>query len=174
MKTSEQGIALIKDREGCVLKAYQDSVGVWTIGVGRAYGVTEGDRITEWQAMEYLREDLQWSEAAVNLIAPLQQHQFDALVSFVFNVGQGAFAKSTMRRMLVAGEPIEAVAAQFDRWNIPPEIISRRMGEKAQFLGTRFEARINGPVPNVAASLDISSGEGVCTPAPGWDPAKVA
>lgn len=176
MKTSDQGIDLITQREGCKLEAYRDSVGVWTIGVGHTAGVVEGMTITQEEAMDLLREDLAWSEAAVNMISPLEQNQFDALVSFVFNVGQGAFASSTMRRMLVAGEPIEAVAAQFDRWSIPPEIISRRMGEKAQFLGVRFEARINGPVPNVAAGPAptpdaVSQTDAVCTAAPGWDPA---
>jgi len=142
MKTSEQGVALIRDREGCILKAYQDTVGVWTIGVGHTAGVSEFDRCTEEQATAWLAEDLMWSEAAVNLVeVPLEQHQFDALVSFVFNVGQYAFASSTMKRLLNAGEPPEVVARQFDRWNIPPEIISRRMGEKAQFLGDDFVAR---------------------------------
>lgn len=144
MKTSEQGIELIRDREGCRLKSYLDSVGVWTIGVGHTGGVTENDRCTEEQALAWLAEDLEWSEAAVNIGVgvPLAQHQYDALVSFIFNVGQGAFAASTMRRMLNEGAPMERVAAQFDRWNIPPEIISRRMGEKAQFLGTQFVARV--------------------------------
>jgi lysozyme len=123
-------------------KAYRDTVGVWTIGVGHTAGVTEGDRCNEEQAMAWLAEDLQWSEAAVNLAkVPLTQHQFDALVSFTFNVGQFAFASSTLLRLLNEGNPPEVVARQFDRWNIPPEIISRRMGEKAQFLGTDMVAR---------------------------------
>lgn len=143
MKTSERGVELIRDREGCLLKAYRDTVGVWTIGVGHTAGVTENDRCSEAQATAWLAEDLAWSEEAVNagVKVPLDQHQFDALVSFTFNVGRYAFASSTMLRLLNAGEAPAVVARQFDRWNIPPEIVSRRMGEKAQFLGSAFVAR---------------------------------
>lgn len=143
MKTSDQGIALLKDREGCRLEAYLDSVGVPTIGVGHTAGVQMGMTITEEEALDLLREDLSWSEAAVLHGAgrTLEQHQFDALVSFVFNVGQGAFASSTLRRLLIAGD-MEGAAKQFDRWHIPPEIIPRRNGEREQFRGARFEARI--------------------------------
>lgn len=142
MKTSEQGIKLIRDREGCILKAYRDTVGVWTIGVGHTAAVTEGDRCTEEQATQWLADDLQWSEAAVNLgvTVDLEQHQFDALVSFTFNVGQYAFASSTLLKRINAGL-FDQAAQQFNRWNIPPEIISRRMGEKAQFMGEQFIAR---------------------------------
>jgi lysozyme len=142
MKTSDKGVQLIRDREGCVMKAYRDTVGVWTIGVGHTAGVTEDDRCNEEQATAWLAEDLQWSEAAVNngVMVPLEQHQFDALVSFVFNVGQGAFASSTMRRLLNEGRYTE-IPAQFDRWHIPPEITSRRNGERDQFRGLQFVAR---------------------------------
>jgi lysozyme len=142
MKTSEQGIALLKDREGVRLKAYLCSAGVPTIGVGHTAGVKLGDTCTEQQALEWLREDLQWSEAAVRQVkVPLEQHQFDALVSFVFNVGQGQFATSTLLKKLNVGD-YEGAALQFDRWHIPPEITSRRNGEREQFRGARFEARI--------------------------------
>jgi lysozyme len=142
MKTSQQGVELIRDREGCRTLAYQDTVGVWTIGVGHTVGVTEGDRCTEEMARDWLAEDLQWAEAAVNngVTVPLEQHQFDALVSFVFNVGQGAFQFSTLRRVLNEGRYSEAIV-QFDRWHIPPEIITRRNAERDQFLGTQFVAR---------------------------------
>lgn len=143
MKTSEQGVELIRDREGCILKAYQDTQGVWTIGVGHTAGVTVGDRCTEEQATAWLAEDLRWSEAAVNegVKVPLEQHQFDALVSFTFNVGQFAFASSTLLRRLNEGRYTE-VPAQLDRWHIPPEIITRRNGEREQFRGTQFVARL--------------------------------
>lgn len=144
MKTSERGVELIKEREGCKLDAYLDSVRVPTIGVGHTAGVHMGMVITEEEAMDLLREDLTWSEAAVNngINVPLEQHQFDALVSFVFNVGQGAFAASTLRRVINSGGDADAVGAQFDRWHIPPEITSRRNGEREQFRGTQFAARI--------------------------------
>ena len=143
MKTSLQGISLIRDREGCRLAAYLDSVGVPTIGCGHTAGVVMGATISQQEADAMLAEDLKWSEAAVNegVKAPLEQNQFDALVSFVFNVGRGAFLNSTLLRMLNAGRMDEA-ASQFDRWHIPPEITSRRNGEREQFRGSRFEARI--------------------------------
>ncbi len=143
MQTSDKGVDLIKDREGCRLEAYLDSVGVPTIGVGHTAGVQMGLTITDEEALDLLREDLKWSEAAVNsgVTVPLEQHQFDALVSFVFNVGQGAFSASTLRRMLNQGD-YGGAALQFDRWHIPPEITSRRNGEREQFRGSRFEARI--------------------------------
>lgn len=142
MKTSEQGVRLIVEREGCKTLAYRDTVGVFTIGVGHTAGVTEGDRCTEEMARDWLADDLAWAEAAVNLAGvPLAQHQFDALVSFVFNVGQGAFASSTLRRMLIDGN-MEEAARQFDRWHIPAEITSRRNGEREQFKGTQFAARV--------------------------------
>lgn len=142
MTISEQGLALLRDREGCRLDAYRDSVGVPTIGVGHTAGVQMGMTITEEEAMALLREDLRWSEAAVNggISVPLKQHQFDALVSFVFNVGQGAFSSSTLRRRINAGDP--SAVDEFDRWHIPAAITSRRNGEREQFKGTRFEARI--------------------------------
>jgi lysozyme len=142
MKTSDKGVELIKEREGCKLDAYLDSVRVPTIGVGHTAGVHMGMVITEEEAMDLLREDLTWSEAAVNngINVPLEQHQFDALVSFVFNVGQGAFAASTLRRRINANDPF--AVDEFDRWHIPPEITSRRNGEREQFKGTQFVARI--------------------------------
>lgn len=141
MKTSERGVELIRDREGCRTLAYQDTVGVWTIGVGHTRGVTEDDRCTEEQARDWLAEDLQWAEAAVNhgVKVSLEQHQFDALVSFVFNVGQGAFAASTLRRRINAGDP--HAVDEFDRWHIPAEITSRRNAERDQFRGVQFLAR---------------------------------
>lgn len=144
MNTSDDGIRLIMEREGCVLKPYRDSVGVWTDGVGNTNGVVPGGPpISMEKAMADLKGNLQWSEAAVNngVKVPLEQHQFDALVSFVFNVGQGAFASSTLLRRLNAGDYAGA-ALQFDRWHIPAEITSRRNGEREQFRGARFEARI--------------------------------
>ncbi len=143
MKTSEQGVDLILQREGCRLEAYLDSVGVATIGVGHTAGVAMGDCCTREQAMDWLRDDLKWSEAAVNggVKVPIDQHQFDALVSFTFNVGMGAFVNSTLLKRLNAGDPAGA-AHEFDRWHIPAEITSRRNGEREQFKGTAFEARI--------------------------------
>lgn len=144
MKTSEQGIDLLIGREALRTHAYQDSTGVWTIGVGHV-GPDIGPGLvwTEEYCKEVFAQDLQRFEDAVNkTMCALTQNEFDALVSFSFNVGTGAFLSSTMKRELDAGTDHAIVAEQFDRWHIPPEITSRRNGEKAQFLGTAYEPRI--------------------------------
>ena len=92
MKTSSKGVSLIKSFEGCRLKAYKCPAGVWTIGYGHTVGVKEGDCITQKQADEYLRNDLEKYEKAVqnyNTIYHFNQNQFDALVSFTYNCGTG-------------------------------------------------------------------------------------
>lgn len=135
MKTSKNGLKLLIQREGLRLKAYKDTKGIWTIGVGHTGPeVVEGLVWTEAKAMEVFAKDIQWAEDAVNAVdSPLSQNQFDALVSFVFNVGAPAFYNSTMKKKLNLGD-YEGAAKQFDRWVIPPEITGRRMSEKAQFL----------------------------------------
>lgn len=146
--TSEQGIDLIVQREGLRTEAYQDIVGVWTIGVGHTGdGVGPGVVWTVEKAKSVLQMDLAGCEAAINadVEVELVQNQFDALVSFTFNVGIPAFESSTLLRLLNAGD-FGGAAEQFDRWHIPAGITSRRMGEKAQFMGTAFEARINEAV----------------------------
>ena len=92
MKTSSKGVSLIKSFEGCRLKAYKCPAGVWTIGYGHTAGVKEGDTITQEQADEYLRNDLEKYEKAVlnyDAIYHFNQNQFDALVSFTYNCGVG-------------------------------------------------------------------------------------
>ena len=145
MQTSDQGRQLITEREGCRLTPYRDSRGVWTDGVGNTHGVRPYDGpITQKKADNDLRMNLRVAEAAVNLVTrPLEQFQFDALVSFVFNVGVAAFERSTLFRLLNAGD-IDGATGQFDLWHIPPEITSRRNGEREQFKGEQFAARIEG------------------------------
>lgn len=143
MRLSEQGVTLLIEREGIKLKAYKDTKGILTIGVGHTGpDVYEGLVIGELHAYDLFAKDRQWAERAVNdnVTQALLQNQFDALVSFVFNIGAGAWKKSTMLRMLNAGDIIGA-GEQFDRWRIPPEILPRRMGEKLQFKGIEFVAR---------------------------------
>lgn len=145
MRTSDQGLQLIVEREGKRNEAYLDSEGIATIGVGHVSPeVRLGLVWTNEQVTEALRKDMAWVEGSINskVTATLEQHQFDALASFIFNVGDGAFTSSTLLRLLNAGEPIDTVAAQFDRWHIPAEIASRRNGEREQFRGTQFAARI--------------------------------
>lgn len=92
MKTSSKGVSLIKSFEGCRLKAYKCPAGVWSIGYGHTAGVKDGDRITQEQADDYLRNDLVKYEKAVlnyDSIYHFNQNQFDALVSFTYNCGVG-------------------------------------------------------------------------------------
>lgn len=140
MKTSESGIDLIKGFEGVRLNAYDDGVGVMTIGVGHIKGVQNGDTITEDQADDYLRDDLGTAEAAVNRLVkvPLDQSKFDALVSFTFNLGAGALAGSTLLKRLNAGD-YDGAADEFLRWNraggrIMAGLTKRRISERMLFL----------------------------------------
>ena len=142
MTTSEAGLGLIEEFEGCVLHAYPDpATGAepWTIGYGHTHGVRPGMTCTRAQALAWLREDLAWAEAAVNRLVgvPLAQHQFDALVSFTFNLGQGALASSTLLRLLNARRYGE-VGPQFLRWNNGPNgpmpgLTRRRAAERTLF-----------------------------------------
>lgn len=136
MNISDNGVAKIKVREGEKLVSYLDTKGIPTIGVGHTGPeVKLGMRITPGQSAAYLRGDLKTAEDAVNksVKVSLTQNQYDALVSFVFNVGMRAFTTSTLLKVLNMGNYAEA-AAQFNRWVIPKEITKRRMDEKEQFL----------------------------------------
>lgn len=144
MKTSPKGIALIKSAEGLRLKAYPDpGTGAlpWTIGYGSTSGVTRNMVITEAQAEQMLAEDLVRFERIVERLVrvPLNQGQFDALVSFTYNVGEGNFTKSTLLRKLNAGDATGA-AEQFSRWvnaggKVLPGLVKRRAAERSLFLG---------------------------------------
>ncbi len=101
MKTSSIGRKLIQGFEGYRSEAYLCPAGVWTIGYGHTAGVKEGDTCTREQADIFLQEDLKWAEDTVNAQnLKLGQYQFDALVSFVYNVGSGNFNNSTLLKKL--------------------------------------------------------------------------
>ena len=136
MKLSKQGAEKLIVREGRRTKAYRDTKGIWTIGVGHTGPDVQPDTVwTQEQVLLAFQKDVLWAEEAVNTVTyALKQHQFDALVSFVFNVGARAWHKSTMKKMINAGM-LQQATAQFDRWVYPPEITGRRMSEKAQFSG---------------------------------------
>jgi lysozyme len=137
IQTSPRGLELLRQREGVRLKAYQDTKGIWTIGVGHTGPeVHPGMVITQAQCDAYLAKDIKWAEECVrrHVRVPLQQHQFDALVSFIFNIGGGAFATSTLLKLLNEKQ-YAAAAEQFLRWVKQPELKGRRIGERAQFLG---------------------------------------
>ena len=120
-KISNTGIQLIISFEGCELAAYRCSAGQLTIGVGHCGpDVYEGQQITQVVANQLLRDDLdRFEKAVVELIdPPLDQAEFDATVSFAFNVGTGALADSTFRRRLNAGEDKATVfVEELPRWD---------------------------------------------------------
>ena len=141
MKISAAGIELLKQFEGCRLTAYQDSVGVWTIGFGTTTGVKEGQTISQIKAEEYLRFDLAIFEKAVteSLKVPVNQNQFDALVSFTYNVGVSAFRSSTLLNLINEKTDKKVVAAEFSKWvkagnQTLPGLVSRRKAESELFL----------------------------------------
>lgn len=134
MITDEKGLELIKQFEGLRLAAYLCPAQVWTIGYGHTAGVMQGDVIIEEQADAFLRHDLAASELAVSrrVTAPLNQNQFDALVSFTFNLGAGNFSRSTLLNKLNVGDYAGA-GDEFLRWD-------RAGGEKLPGLTRRREA----------------------------------
>lgn len=118
MQISKQGIALIKRFEGFRNRAYRCPAGVWTIGYGHTKGVKAGQAITTQQAEEMLQADLKNFEDWVNKLVKVEltQGQFDALVSFCFNLGPGALDSSTLLK-LVNQQKFALAADQFKRWN---------------------------------------------------------
>lgn len=117
MKTSAKGIALIKRFEQLRLKAYKCTAGVWTIGWGHTSGVKEGDTCTAAQAEEWLKQDIADAEDAVNWQGlKLNQNQFDALVSFVFNAGEPHFRKSTLLKLVKENPADPEIAKEFEKW----------------------------------------------------------
>ncbi len=118
MNVSETGLDLIRQFEGLRLTAYDDSVAVHTIGYGHTLGVCAGDTCTQEQADKWLKEDAHHAENCVNhcVSVDLTQGEFDALVSFVFNLGCGALTGSTLLRKLNDGD-YDGAAIEFRKWN---------------------------------------------------------
>ncbi|MCP1292527.1 lysozyme [Chromobacterium sp. S0633] len=141
MNISANGVKLIQQFEGLRLKAYQDAVGVWTIGYGHTGpDVTPGLVISQAQADALLARDLNRFETGVSRLVqvPLNQNQFDALLSFSYNLGLGSLQNSTLLRLLNQRDYAGA-AAQFPRWNkaggkVLPGLTRRRAAEQALFL----------------------------------------
>lgn len=144
MRISENGIEFIRQLEGEKLTAYPDIVGIWTIGVGHTgfvdgKPVARGMAITKEKSKELLTADLKRFESAVNdaVKVTLTQNQFDALVSLAFNIGDGAFARSTLVNKLNAGDK-KGAAEQFLVWKnaggrVSQGLLNRRQKEKAMF-----------------------------------------
>ena len=144
MKTSAAGLSLIKKFEGCELEAYQCSAGVWTIGYGHTKGVTPSDSISQEEAEQMLVDELHEYESYVNeyVTVALSQNQFDALVSWVYNLGPANLKASTMLKVLNSGE-YEDVPAQIKRWNkaggkVLEGLIRRREAEACLFQGKEW------------------------------------
>jgi len=118
MQLSNKGHDLLKYFEGCELEAYQDSVGVWTIGYGHTKGVHEGMVITQEQAEQMLLDELKEYEGYVEdmVEVELTQEQFDALVVWVYNLGPTNFKNSTLLKRINEGN-FEDVPYQMKRWN---------------------------------------------------------
>lgn len=141
MQTSNKGIALSKGFEGLRLKAYQCSAGVWTIGYGHTKGVKEGQTITAEEAESLLREDLRTFEVGVSSLVTvfLHQHQFDALVSFAFNVGVGALKGSTLLKKINARAGADTIRAEWVKWchaggRVVPGLQRRRLEEVTIYI----------------------------------------
>ena len=156
MRMSDHGRELLTEWEGSSNEVYQDVAGLWTIGVGHLLTrdeLTSGKILILGEAIKYhdgltglqidrlLTQDLAGSEGAVNsgVNASLNQNQFDALVSFVFNVGRQAFYQSTLRRILNDGKYTK-VPEQMRRWNrsagrVVNGLINRRENEIKLFEG---------------------------------------
>ena len=142
MKTSTQGLDLIKKWEGLRLEAYLCASGVPTIGWGHCKDVQMGDTISIDQASDLLKDDLVTFEHCVGqlITVKINQNEFDALVSFAFNVGCGALEESTLRKKLNSGADRNAVAEEFGRWVKGADgqplqgLVNRRAEEKELFL----------------------------------------
>lgn len=141
MNVSEKGVDLIKEFEGCKLQAYKCPANVWTIGYGHTGSeVHAGLKITQQEAERLLKNDLiiHCNNVEKLVTVPLNQNQFDALVSFEYNIGYNAFRTSTLLKLLNQKKYKEA-AEQFTRWKyaggkILAGLVRRREKEKALFL----------------------------------------
>lgn len=134
MRISEAGLDLIRRFEGLRLNAYRCAAGVWTIGYGHTAGVKQGQKISKAQAEAFLREDIARFERAVNgLNRPWSQGQFDALVSFAFNCGEGNLSR------LCAGRSAEVISKKMLLYHkaggrVNQGLVERRSAEQALFL----------------------------------------
>lgn len=151
MHISQAGIDAIVQREGLKLKAYRCIAGVPTIGIGHTLGVREGQVITKDIAYALFREDIDPVEHHLNqlndrLLRKLKQHEFDALVSFIHQIGLGNFASSTCRKYILAERSPEQIANEFPKWSyvtdpvtkqkvLSTAVENRHISEKMQYLG---------------------------------------
>jgi len=144
MKISQEGIALIKKFEGCELEAYKCAAGVWTIGYGSTKGVKEGDTISQEDADNLLLEEMHEYEGYINdmVTVDLKQNEFDALVSWVFNLGPSNLSSSTLLSRL-NNKVWDDVPNQIKRWNkaggqVKQGLVRRREAEALLFEGKEW------------------------------------
>ena len=141
MNISQEGISLIKKFEGCELEAYKCAAGVWTIGYGHTKDVKEGDSILKEDAESMLMHELQeyCNDVDIAVKVDLKQNEFDALVSWTYNLGLTNLNSSTMLKVLNEGKHYE-VPAQMKRWNkasgqVKQGLVRRREAEALMFEG---------------------------------------
>lgn len=147
-KTCKRGVDIIKYYEGFRPAAYKDTGGVWTIGFGHTgQDVVPGQVITEPIATMILQSDMEIAEKAVERLVKTQlnDNQFSALVCLVYNIGQGAFEKSTMLKCLNRGD-FKAAADEFVRWDKDngkeiKGLLARRRAERDLFNSVFFEIK---------------------------------
>ena len=139
MRTSDAGKEFIKDFEGCKLEAYQCSGGVWTIGYGHTRHVQEGDKITNKEADAFLVKDIEMVEHHVDRLVNvhLLRNEWDAIVSWCFNLGCGNLRSSTLLVQINEGN-LDKVSEQIVRWNkaggkVVAGLTRRRKAEAAMF-----------------------------------------
>lgn len=137
MKASPYAYLIIQQFEGLRLRSYQCQAGVWTIGYGHTQGVHQGMAITRQQAEEYLKADVATTEHIINIRhLDLNQNQFDALVSLVFNIGPVQFAQSTLLKKIQANPNDPTIPDEFRRWiyvnKQPSEGLIRRRDQEAK------------------------------------------
>lgn len=173
MTTSDAGVDFIKSHEKLMRRAYDDwapkkilkpgdkIMGMLTIGYGHTGSVKIGDYISEGQALSLLRKDLRTAERGVQRLVRvgLTQSQFDALVSFVFNVGEPQFSKSTLLRKINAKAPVHEIRTQFGRWvydngKVLAGLVKRRSAEASMFAG---EVVTHGAIEPMYRSSNITA-----------------
>ena len=165
-KYSANGLALTERFEGLRLQAYQDSVGVWTIGYGHTSpDVHAGLTITGQQAKILLAADVAWAVACVNkaVTSAINQNQFDALVDFTFNLGCASLVQSTLLRLLNASD-FAAAAPQFLRWNKAGGKVLKGLTLRRQAEMDLFNTPVAAAVP-AGARLQAAAAPGK-TPRP--------
>lgn len=140
MTNLDPAIALIKKFEGCDLHAYQDVVGVWTIGWGTTEGVKPGQTITQGEADAFLLRDVNVLVPQIQAVCSVSNNGLCALLSFCYNLGFTAFYHSTLLRLLQGRWPLHDITAEFLKWNHaggrPIEGLTRRRMAEASLFAT--------------------------------------